>query len=207
MALFVDQIVEGRHNYSLFAVECCGYVSEHALENRAGELKPPKKSLRLPGVKQPKETRYFFDNARALARIAADKQANLGDDVVAVLFRDSDGTASAERGRWEDQRTSMLHGFDEGRFARGVPVIPKPKSEAWIIAGITGSPNQGGKSLEDWSGNDKSPNSLKGELGKMLGEYPPAETQCEMVRKRQIDYEKIILPSFTAFKDRLIEVI
>ena len=86
-------------------------------------------------------------------------------------------------------------------------MLPKPKSEAWIIAGMTGDLNHGGKKLEDWSGNDKSPNSLKGELEKMLDDYPSAETQCEMVRSRKVDYEKIKLPRFTAFKNRLTEVI
>ena len=50
-------------------------------------------------------------------------------------------------------------------------MLPKPKSEAWIIAGMTGDRITEAK-LEDWSGNDKSPNSLKGELEKMLDEYP-----------------------------------
>jgi hypothetical protein len=207
MAIIGDQVVAEHHGYSPLDVQCCGFVSEHRLIDRAGELKAARKSLRLPGVRQPKETRYFFNNARVLARIARDKQVLLKDDVVAVLFRDSDGTASAGRGIWDDKRTSMLHGFQEEGYARGVPMIPRPKSEAWVISGITGSPNHGGRPLEDWSGNDKSPNSLKGELEKLLGEKPSRENLCDMVSDRQIDYEKINVPSFTAFKNRLSEVI
>lgn len=203
MAVVVDQIVESKHGYSLLDGECCGYVSEHHLSERAKELKAARKSLGLPGAKQPKETRYFFNNARILARIAGDKQHELGDDVVAVLFRDSDGTASAGRGLWDDKHNSMLHGFDEEGFGRGVPMLPKPKSEAWLIAGITGNVNHKGRSLEDWSGNDRSPNSLKRELERMLDGYPSAGIQCEMVRNRQVDVERIQLPSFLAFKNRL----
>ncbi len=208
MAILVDQIVESKHNYSLLEAKCCGFVSEDRIAARAGQLKwAKKKTPDLPGPRRAKETGYFFKNARVLARIAREKQANLGDQVVAILFRDCDGTTSAGRGLWDDKHNAMLDGFQEEGFARGVPMLPKPKSEAWIIAGRTGSPNHRGKCLEDWSGNDKSPNSLKGELKKLLGEYPSAETQREMVRDRRVDYEKIVLPSFMAFKKRLIEVI
>ncbi len=169
MAIIVDQLVEDRQGYSPLGVSTCGIISEHSLAERARQLKTVKKSLRLPGVKQPKETRYFFNNARILARIAREKRAELADDVVAILFRDSDGTASAGRGQWEDKRRSIIHGFDEERFTRGVPMIPKPKSEAWVLCGLTGNPNYGGGPLEERSGNDNSPNSLKDELKRFAG--------------------------------------
>ena len=207
MAIIIDQIVEDRQGYSLIGVSACGVVSESSLADHKRQLKAGKKSIRLPGVKQSKETHYYFNNARILARIAKDKQAVIADDVVAILFRDSDETASAGRGLWEEKRRAMLHGFDEEGFARGVPMIPKPKSEAWILCGLTGSPNQGGRPLEEWSGNDKSPKSLKGELRRVLGQSSTREILCELVRDRRIDYRKITLPSFSAFAERLIEVI
>ena len=144
MAIIVDQMVEERQGYSLLGVSTCGIISERSLAERARQLKAVKKSLRLPGSKQPKETRYFFNNAHILAQCAHEKQAKLADEVVAILFRDSDGTASAGRGLWEDKRRSMIHGFDEEGFARGVPMIPNPKSEAWVLCGLTGNPNHGG---------------------------------------------------------------
>jgi hypothetical protein len=207
MAIIVDQMVEDRQGYSPLGVSVCGIVSEHSLSERKGQLKPAKKSIRLPGVKQPKETRYFFNNARLLARIAQEKRAELADEVVAVLFRDSDGTASAGRGLWDDQRRSMIQGFDEEGFARGVPMIPRPKSEAWILCGLTGNPNYGGAPLEERSGNDNSPNSLKDELRTFAGKSLAREMLCEMVRDRRIDYRKIALPSFDAFANRLADVI
>ena len=158
-------------------------------------------------MKRPKETRYFFNNARILARIAEEKRTALGDDVVAILFRDSDGTASAGRGHWQDKRLSMLHGFAEEGFAKGVPMIPKPKSEAWIICGLTGSPNRGGVPLEEWSGNDNSPRSVKEELRRFLGEPFSRESLCDLVRSRRMDYGRITMPSFDAFAARLMEVI
>ena len=101
MAVFVDRIVNARHKYSLLEAGCYGFVSEAGLAARASELKVAKKLLGLPGKKRGKETRYFFNNARVLAKIAKEKEQEKLDDVVAILFRDSDGTASAGRGLWE----------------------------------------------------------------------------------------------------------
>ncbi|MGD0900894.1 MAG: hypothetical protein ABR915_23930 [Thermoguttaceae bacterium] len=207
MAVITDHIVEQHDHYSLLDAQCCGFVSEHHLAARAGELKAAKKSLRLPGVKQPKETRYFFNNARVLARIAGEKQVLRNDDVVAVLFRDSDDTASAGRGLWDDKNNSIIHGFGEEGFAKGVPMVPKPKSEAWLICGITGNPNHEGTALEDWSGNDKSPNSLKGALERLIGQEPSRELLCELLRDGTVDCQKIDLPKFRAFRDRLRSVL
>ena len=172
----------------------------------AVELKTAKKSLGLPGKKRGKETRYYFNNARVLSRIAKEKQVGLRDEMVAVLFRDSDGTASAGRGLWDEKRKSMLDGFDEEKFSKGVPMIPKPKSEAWLICALKKHAYQNCHALENRSGNDNSPKSLKDELSKLLGEKVTPELLCEKVRKK-VDIDKIKMPSFLSFRDRLEEVI
>ncbi len=102
MTLFTDRIIESRHGYSPLEFLCCGYISERILAARGRELKAVKKSVRLPGPKRPIETRDFFNTARLLARFAREKRVERNDDVVAVLFRDADGTASAQRGLWQD---------------------------------------------------------------------------------------------------------
>jgi HPt (histidine-containing phosphotransfer) domain-containing protein len=106
MTIIIAQIVEAAHKYSILD-GACGFVSKTRLIQRASQLKTVKKQLRLPGKKQAKETRYFFNNARVLARIAKEKAEAVDDDVVAVLFRDADGTASAGRGEWQDKWESM----------------------------------------------------------------------------------------------------
>ena len=74
MTVMVDQIVQRRHGYSLLETGHYGFVSRSTLVKRARCLRPAKKkSLRLPGKKRAKETRYFFNNARALARVAKEK--------------------------------------------------------------------------------------------------------------------------------------
>jgi len=44
---------------------------------------------------------------------------------------------------------------------RGVAMIPKPKSEAWLLCALKNKPYESCEKLEDRSGNDDSPNSLK----------------------------------------------
>ncbi|NQU24461.1 MAG: hypothetical protein HQ567_24530 [Candidatus Nealsonbacteria bacterium] len=209
MTVIVDQVVNAQCGYSLLEKRCYGFLSEKGLADLTSELKPVKRtSPRLPGKKAAKETRYFYRNARAFARYAKEKSAALNDDlVVAILFRDSDGTASAGRGLWEDKKDSMLRGFKEEEFATGVPMIPKPKSEAWLLCALKENPYQGCESLENRSGNDDSPNSLKAELETVLGYRPSREDLCEIVGDRTVDVDRIDMPSFRDFRTRLEEVI
>lgn len=207
MAIIVSQIVEQRVNFSFMGTRYYGYVSKRELVNRASRFKHQKKSPRLPGKKKPKETGYFYRNARALALCAKDKETELHEEVIAVLFRDSDGTASADRGLWEYKWESIIQGFNDEGFEQGVPMIPKPKSEAWIICSVKNNPYQGCGALESRSGNDKSPNSLKGELAEILDGLPSREQLCEMVNNGTIDSNRIDMPSFLAFKEALLAIL
>lgn len=206
MALLVDQVVESHWDYSILGTEGVRFVGEGRLAADAGDLKAARKSIRLPGVKVRKETRYYFNNARLLARIATGIEELEKDEVIAILFRDSDGTASAGRGLWEDKRNSMLDGFREERFRRGVPMIPQPKSEAWLICALKGQPYQGCAALEDRSGNDDSPDSLKGELARILGESVTRDLLLRMFGERSVRFDGIDMPSFKAFLATLEEV-
>jgi hypothetical protein len=206
MTIIVDQIVEERQHYSLLETGNYAFVSRQTLADRASEVKAAKKTPRLPGKRRAKETRYFFGNARVLARIAKERQGKLNDDVVAVLFRDSD-TATAGRGLWDEKRRSMLDGFREEGFTRGVPMIPKPTSEAWLICALKRDPYQGCAALENRPGSTASPHSLKRELKNLHGHLPTREELCQMAADRTIDVEQIDMPSFAAFRARLEEVI
>lgn len=207
MAVIASQIVEERQHYSLLETGHYGFVAKGTLVDRATELKAAKKALGLPGKKRGRETRYFLNNARVLARIAKERKTELNDEVVAILFRDSDDTASAGRGLWSDKRQSMLDGFTKEEFSKGVPMIPKPKSEAWVICAVKANPYQACEKLEERSGNDNSPNSLKGELRDILGEKPTRQSLNSMVHDRTIDFRRIDMPSLKAFQKRLEEVI
>ena len=101
MTVVVDQIVFALHQYSLLELSAYGFVPKGTLMARASELKVVKKSLRLPGAKTPKETRYFFNNARVLSRIALELQTELDDEVVAdaVVIHDPGTTGPQLDGR------------------------------------------------------------------------------------------------------------
>lgn len=188
-------------------------VSESELSRVAkSELKPKSKlrQLTLQGVRTKsrglrKETGYYYSNARALARVAGDIGAqNEAQSVVAILFRDSDGTVS-KGGSWEAKRQSMLDGFTEEGFPRGVPMIPKPKQEAWLICHLKSPPYQGCDALEARSGNDDSPNSLKAELADLISaDGAPADLQALV---EELDLDQLEMPSFLAFRDRLLEAL
>lgn len=206
LTVMVDQIVHHCHQYSFFSTGHYGFVSKKVLSSRKDELNPSKKSVRLPGKKRRKETQYYFNNARALARVAKERQQQLHDEVTAVLFRDCDGTASAARGLWDDKRQSILDGFAAEAFTRGVPMLPKPKSEAWIICALKYK-YQHCDVLEERSGNDNAPNSLKHELALHLDAAPDRQSLCEKVASREIDVDRIEMASFKSFRERLEEVI
>ena len=207
LTIFVDQIVEECCRFSLLESQHYGFISKQTLKQRADELKANKKSPHLPGKKRGNETAYFFKNARIFARIAMDRQTQLNDIVIGILFRDSDGTASAGRGSWEDKRRSMESGFMAEGFQRGVPMIPKPKSEAWLICALQANPYQSCAVLESRSGNDNSPNSLKQELQRILGEPVTRDLLSRLVIDRRIDVRRIEMPSLKSFLRRLKEVI
>jgi hypothetical protein len=82
-------------------------------------------------------------------------------------------------------------------------MIPKPKSEAWLICALKDEPYQHCEPLEDRSGNDTSPNPLKGELEALLGEPTSRKKLSEMVSDGTIDIGRIDMPSFHSFRESL----
>lgn len=203
MVLMIDQLVEQSQGYEMSHLDVgrVTYVSKPYL---AGYKSPAqKKSMSLKGKKKPAETRYYFENARALACTAKAKSEEINDLVIAVLFRDSDGTASAGRGDWEDKRSSMINGFNAENFDLGVAMMPRPKSEAWLLCAVKESPYQHCKSLEEESGNDRSLNSLKVQLEKALNGDSSTERLNQLVRDQEIDVNQIDMPSFNIFRKDL----
>jgi len=200
MACLVDQIAECSLGYSFLPLGLMHFVSKSRVSEVARGLKPPS----LAGRKRKQETAYFFRNARALGRLSQELADDSGDEVVAVLFRDADRTRSAARDEWRDKRDSMLEGFAFEGFDHGVPMVPNPKSEAWLLCALKRvQPYRHCERLELESGNDDAPASLKAQLAEALGEAPNAEGLAELVRSGRVDANLIDMPSFIAFKSRL----
>ncbi|MBU1621682.1 MAG: hypothetical protein KJ556_19930 [Gammaproteobacteria bacterium] len=203
MAMIVDQLVSTFQGYEMSHLDTdrVSFVSEAYL--KTNKLAPKAKAMALRGKKKPAETKYFYENARALAAAAKAKSAELNDKVVAILFRDSDGTSSAGRGNWEDKRNSMIEGFLAEAFELGVAMVPKPKSEAWLLCATKVNPYQHCIALEDESGNDRSGNSLKHQLSVSLRGNSETRELNILISNMTIDVNKIEMPSFDAFKKDL----
>lgn len=200
MAVMVDQLVESLQDYEMshIGTERVEYLSEKYLsDNKAA---PQRRGMFLRGKKKPVETKYYFENARALAIAAKAKSEEVEDTVIAVLFRDSDGTASASRGDWQNKRNSMIAGFEAEDFNFGVAMVPKPKSEAWLLCGLKPNPYQHCEQLESETGNDNAANSLKQQLNTLLNGNTSAHDLTALVSQRTVDVMRLDMPSFSAFK-------
>ncbi len=204
MTVIIDKLVQPIAGYSLLASQAMEFVSEHSLAAR---------SKRLPmalsaGKKRDYETAYFFKGARALARVARERGLQNNCDAAAVLFRDADGTRATERGLFEKKWDSISGGFIAENFENGVPMVPKPKSEAWLICALKTQPYQNCASLEEsLAGNDNSPNPAKAQLEQLLEENGREVAElASMVDDGSISSSQINMPSFNRFRRRLEEV-
>lgn len=207
LALLVDQLVHSAANCSPLVDSRLEILSKRALSEMYALVRKPRK-MSLPGKRSERETRYFYRNARMLAAIALERQYSLKEDVVAILFRDADGTASGDRGERDAKYQSMRNGFRDESFVRGVPMIPKPKSEAWIICALRKPKYRNCGPLEDESGSDNSPNSLKKQLANLCsGQFPTSDQLRDWVLEGEIDPHKIRMPSFDQFKADLLSAL
>jgi hypothetical protein len=205
MTKLVDAWIDRRIGYSLIDTQSYTIIPKQQLTERAKQIK----LLSRKGKKQKSETRYFYKNARALALLAHQKSQEIGDEIplILVLFRDADGTASSDRGEWDDKMRSILTGFEVEGVSTGVPMIPKPKSEALILCALRNNYQNCAK-LENESGNDDSPNSLKQQLEEYLGEPGSRILLNDKIDAGEIDIDRITdMPSMNAFKDRLNKVL
>lgn len=202
MAWVVDKLLERRLDYSLIELHASGGESVTFVHKASliayGKPSQPGKPL-LSGVKHGKGQAFHARSAQCLGLMAK----ALEPPVVAVLFRDSDGTNSTPRQEWREKFDSMVRGFALAAFDSGVPMVPRPKSEAWLLCGLKQQPYQHCDALEDAPGNDDSPAALKTRLKNLLGHEPTADEQAAWVRDGVIDPTQINMPSFTSFRDAL----
>lgn len=206
LVLLASQIVEGDGDYTAMVSHRYALVERPALNRIIADLKSRKKQLRLPRNQQSRETLHFERSAQALARWARKWAEDLGDDVVAIYFRDADTRNATPSGDWQAKHDAVRRGFQLEAFERGVPMIPQPTSEAWLICALKDRPYEHCEQLEARSGSPKAKQPLKQELESILGTTPTREVLCELVTSWRIDEAKINMPSFNAFRTRLLEV-
>jgi hypothetical protein len=202
MALMIDRLVEPIWGYSPLGAMAFIYASEGLLDFRSRQLR----GVALPGLKRAKETGYFFKNARALAQMAKERTTQ-ESPVGAVLFRDSDGTRSASNSLWQEKWGSIANGFEAENFPHGVPMVPKPKSEAWLLCAMQQNQYNNCARFEDISGNDASPNSAKRQLDEALAAINKQYVDvCDLIQDGTIQAARIAMPSYDHFRERLEQV-
>jgi hypothetical protein len=166
------------------------------------------KNLFLSGKKRGQETGYYFNNARAFGLIALELEGEVGDVGPAVFFRDSDGTRSTPSADWSAKWTSIEQGFLRAENPRGVPMLPKPTSEAWLLCAAQAHPYQNCSRFEELPGNQASPNHPKNELDKAFGVHKNAAEFCEWLSEDPFDLDRASsMPSFRWFRARLNTVL
>ncbi len=207
MVFLANQIVEREDHYSPLDSGCCGLVLRPVLNNAIGDLKARRKSPKLPGPNRRRETLHFQRSAQALARLAIQWAAQSGDDIVAIYFRDNDDHQSTPESLWAARKDAVYAGFKREGLARGVAMIPRPTSEAWLLCALKGRPYEQCEGLEDRSGSPHSLRPLKKEREEVLGTKPTRELLCELVAQGKIDASQINMPSFDAFRSDLIAAI
>jgi hypothetical protein len=206
LVIVVDQIVEQKYKYSIIDTKAIAFVPKKMLSLTAKKLSPVPKHM-LPGDKKEQETGFYFKNARALSRIASKYETEISDNVVGILFRDTDKLNA--RGNKDAKYQSMVNGFIVEKFSRGVPMLAKPVSEAWMLCGLYKRRDSqcNCDDLENETYGSGSQHQLKDKLEEELKETPDRETLCEKVRTREINFDLVDLSSYKKFKARLEEVI
>ena len=137
MAWIVDKLLERYHTgYSLLeahqaGADCVTYVREKALADLGKRGSPL-----LPGLKFGKGTAFFARNAQALGLLAKQTCEQEAQPVLAVLFRDGDGVSATPTGEWQEKVDSMHRGFALVECDTGVTMVPRPKSEAWLLCAL-----------------------------------------------------------------------
>lgn len=205
MAVWLARLWVARLDCNLLDTpEAVVYVTEKALSQKAKESGA--RMQRQRGKKQAAETGLYFSNAQQLGLIAQQLAGDHADTVMAVLFRDADGTRSAKGQLWQSKWDSMVNGFASVAFKFGVPMLPKPKAEAWLLcAGQTAMHSHA--ALEDISGKDNSPNSAKKQWNAFMGSPQTAAQEALWCAENPADWENMrTMPSFKAFFDHFHEV-
>lgn len=203
MAVIVDRLAELRLGFSLLDLhqsggDCIRYVRETDLAQH-GRKGP----LLLPGVKFGRHNTWFTRNAQVLGQLAKADAQGSGRPTAAVLFRDGDGTRSMPRSQWQAKFESIQRGFQIADFGCGVAMVPRPKSEAWLLCALRPPAYANCAGLEDAPGNDSSPHALKRQLDAAAGHTASADEQAQWVRDGAVDPQRIDMPSFAAFRAEL----
>lgn len=208
MTLLVDKEIETNHHYSLLGTipDNYIYISKPALISMIKARRNGRPFSVLGKKRHDVDTGYFYSNALMLGLEAIRLERERGPEcAIAVLFRDTDGNTDAATRLWRDKVQSIESGFAaSGLNKRGVAMVPRPKSEAWLLCAIRDN-YQHCVNLENLPGNDKAPDSAKEQLSRAMGAACETQDQVEWIMQSGIDTQTLAqqMPSYAAFSQSM----
>ena len=161
---------------------------------------------------RPKKVDQKFRAIYLFAWYMGTQASKVGKDAV-VYFHDPDHTNSGSANTVDRMAGAMVLGFDMARYQYGVPMIPVPRSEAWLLAYFQkGLAKQmaynKSERFEKLPANDDSPKSAKKLLKQAVGARTESETYTMVMKEIcDIDWTRVDMPSFNRFRSRLESVI
>lgn len=195
MACFVDKILQA-NGINSFEYAAMWFVPETVLSEISKEIG----HMILRNTNSSSRSAGFRKNAFALLSLAYVISQNENCDVLPILFRDAD------QRNWEEMRWQIAHCADKTENIYVCPMIPNPKSEAWLLCALKHNYASCEKLEDEISGNDKSPNSAKKQLEEYLGDDNIHKIN-ELIENGTIDPLCITMPSMTNFIDDLSSTI
>ena len=203
LAVIVDRVLAATLDYRPLQVHPQGvhFIGKARVMQRARDG-AQRRGFAFIGKKRGQETGYFYLAAWMLGELALELEAAYTDSSIAVLHRDSDDRADGPNDLWERKFKSMLDGFTRAGHMHGVPMLPRPISESWLLcAARPGLANCA--ALEDEAASDNAPRPLKVQLAEALGEHRGAQALAEWIDVA-FDAEKMAtMPSFARFHEVL----
>ena len=180
------------------------YVSRSELGDIAKSIPKDNKSMRIRGKMNSQPGIILV---RRQAQALAIKAKAITDTGV-VLFHDCDYSAKIKNGQryYEEMVKAAQDGFKQAVFSNGVPMIPNPRSESWLLCHYQEEPYKNGNYFENLPANDSASGSGKNLLAQFFN-CKISEVYRLHIQGEDIDWNRIAAPSFLFFKKRFLHVI
>lgn len=202
MAHFVDRFISKLYGCEPLAWHSMWFVPESVVSNISKKISPM--ALRKSGTRS--GAAGFKKNAFALLALAYQLSSVENCSVLPILFRDIDGSQREHRedpDRWRTIHDEIAYCVNSAEQIIYVcPMVPKPKSEVWLLCALTKNYHFCDE-LEELSGNDDSPKSIKSMLAQCIKKDVTRTNLVDLIEKGDIDPLKINMPSIKNFEKDL----
>ena len=203
LAVVVDKLLERVLGYRPLQLNPAGvhFISKSRIDQRARDG-AKRKGFAFVGKKRGQETAFCYIAAWMLGEMALALEDEQDDRSIAVLHRDSDDRSSTAADLWGRKFQSMLDGFARAGFARGVPMLPRPISESWLLCAARPELLSCAL-LECESASAKAPRPLKQQLNEALSAHLGADALADWIEGVFDPAQLDKMPSFARFHQKL----